>query len=106
MSQLWEILVPCQYNTGKPVRTRHHRCFDAYVEKISGGLTILKPTKGKWTHAGTKYEERVIPVRIVCTRNEIDKIMGFALKHYKQIAIMAYLISNEVLIQYEEKATQ
>ncbi len=102
MLQLWEMLVPCQYNTGKPVRTRHHKQFDAYVEKISGGITILKPSKGKWTHQGTKFEERVIPVRIACTRAEIEKIMGFALKHYKQIAIMAYLISSEVLIKHND----
>ena len=50
--ELWEILVPTMSNAGKPFRTRFHRVWDAKVEKISGGLTIHMPTKGKWVHEG------------------------------------------------------
>lgn len=41
-------MVPCNFNDGTPVRTRHHREWDRQVRKISGGLTILPPSKGQW----------------------------------------------------------
>lgn len=102
MNFLWEILVPCMMN-GKPVRTRHHREWDKVVEKHAGGLTILKPSKGKWVYQGGTVEERVIPVRIACDRATIEKIICFTLSHYKQIAVMAYKLSDEVIIKYAEK---
>lgn len=43
---LYEILVPCQTNQGKPIRTRQHREWDRRVRLITGGLTILPPAKG------------------------------------------------------------
>lgn len=98
MKELYEILVPCQYNTGKPIRTRHHREFDKFVRKLSGGLTILTPAKGQWIHRNELYEERVIPVRIYCTSDDLNKIMKFALTHYRQLAIMAYRLSSDVRI--------
>jgi len=101
---LWEILVPCSYNTGKPVRTRHHKEWDKYVRKVSGGLTIFKPAKGQWIAPGTDdlYDERVIPVRIACTATQIKKIMKFTIRHYKQLAVMAYVISDCVIIMNDE----
>lgn len=102
MLQLWEILVPCQYNTGKPVRTRHHRQWDKWVMKVTQGMTILAPSKGKWVNKldAKAYEERMIPVRIACTRQQIEQIIQFSLNHYKQLAMMAYKISDEVIIKY------
>lgn len=94
---MFEILVPCQYNTGKGVRTRHHKEWDKVVRKISGGLTILSPSKGQWVSEGTLYEDRVIPVRIVCTRKQIEKIIDFTASHYKQLAVLAYVVSSEVI---------
>lgn len=98
MKQLWEILVPCQFNDGKPVRTRHHREWDKVVRKITGGLTIFKPVKGQWEHEGTLYVERVIPVRIACTEAQIRKIAKFSLTHYRQLAVFVSLVSEKVLI--------
>ncbi len=106
MKYLYELLVPCQYNTGKPVRTRHHKEFDKYVRKLSGGLTILKPAKGQWVHKNELYEERVIPVRIFCRPEDLQKIMKFALTHYRQLAIMAYRLSSEVFILEKESICQ
>ncbi len=98
MMQLWEILVPCQYNDGKPVRTRHHREWDKVVRKITGGLTIFKPVKGQWVHEGQLYAERMIPVRIACSEKDIRKIAKFSLGHYKQLAVFVSLVSEKVLI--------
>lgn len=96
---LWEILVPTKFqDNGNPVRTKHHKEWDRYVISISGGLTILKPARGSWVSSDKNlYEDRVIPVRIACTENQILKIMEFTKRHYRQLSVMAYKISNEVL---------
>ena len=88
--------------TDKPVRTRHHKNWDSFVRNITCGLTILKPCKGQWIDKSKLYEERVIPVRIACTRKQLDKIIDFTIKHYRQIAVMAYKISDEVIVKYNE----
>ena len=98
---LWEILVPRRYNSGQPVTTRHHKNWDTKVKRITSGITIFSPTtKGEWTGPdGQTYVDSTIPVRIVCTRNEIERIMDITAKHYKQLAVMAYRISDEVIIK-------
>lgn len=100
--ELWEIMVPCQWNTGKPIRTKHHKEWDKRVRKLSNGITILSPAKGQWVHKGELFEERVIPVRIACTKDAISVIMDLTAQHYKQIAVMAYKISSEVYIKNYE----
>lgn len=97
---LWEILVPTSYNDGKPVRTRHHKEWDKRVRKISGGLTILSPVKGQWIcrDSNMLYSERMIPVRIYCTEKQIHNIAKFTINHYRQIAVMAYSISDKVFL--------
>ena len=103
--QLWELMVPTQWNTGKPVRTKHHQEWDKVVRKWSGGLTIYKPAKGQWVDNCTQilYAERVIPVRIACTENQIKQIAKFTLKHYKQLAVLVYVVSDKVLIIKDEQ---
>lgn len=102
MIELWEILVPCKFeDTQKPVRTRHHKNFDNFVLKITTGMTILKPSKGLWKNSGSLYEDRMIPVRIACTEKQIKEIGSFARKHYRQVAIFIYKISDTVLIVEE-----
>ena len=99
MKELWEILVPTMMN-GKPVRTRHHKAWDEKVHPISGGLTILKPAKGQWiSPSGSLIGERMIPVRIACTEDDIHKIMKITLKHYNQEEVMAYRISDKVIFK-------
>lgn len=103
-TKLFEILVPTKFeDTGKPVSLKHHKQWDKYVLKISHGATILKPAKGYWIHEGVQYEDRVIPVRIACTHLEMKKIMRFTLEHYRQLAVMAYVISEKVLFIPEEE---
>ena len=98
--ELWEILVPTMRNDGKPFRTRYHKVWDKKVEAISGGLTILMPGKGTWVHEGQSIRERMIPVRIMCTRGQIEKIIDITLEYYDQIAVMAYRISDDIILKH------
>lgn len=96
---LWEILVPTVRNDGRPFRLRYHRVWDEKIKAISGGLTIVPPVNGVWVSpSGETFEERMIPVRIMCTREEIMAIAEMSKKHYEQEAIMVYRVSTEVYI--------
>jgi hypothetical protein len=96
---LYEILIPTIVD-GKPVRRRQHKVWDKAVQKITGGLTVCPPTIiGYWaSQEGELFSERTIPVRIKCTKEQINTIADFTASFYKQKAIMFYLISNEVCI--------
>ncbi len=97
--KLYEILVPTMYgDTIKPIRTKHHKKWDERVKKLSGGLTILTPGKGIWVHEGVDYSERVIPVRIMCEEDVMKKIVEITLQHYRQKAVMYYVLSTECYI--------
>lgn len=99
--KLWEILVPTMSNEGKPYRTRYHRVWDKKVRDITGGLTIMSVSKGQWVNPadGELFIERMIPVRIACTREQIEKIMDMTLVYYDQITVMAYIVSEEVIFR-------
>lgn len=101
MKALWQIMVPCNYNTGKPVRTRHHKEWDKMVRKITGGLTILNPSRGQWVDPsdGSLYEDRVIPVNIIATSTEMDQIADITLRHYRQLAVMYFKLSDTAIIK-------
>lgn len=103
MNRLYEILVPTQTNAGKPIRTRQHREWDTRVRRIAGGLTVFAPAKGQWVcPAGELFKERMIPVRIMCTAEEIEDIAFITAMFYDQKAVMFYCVSDEVqVIHYE-----
>jgi hypothetical protein len=73
---LWEILVPTMRNDGRPIRLRFHKVWDA--------------------------KERMIPVRIIATRTEMDKIIDMSLKYYEQLVILAYKVSEEVILRHAD----
>ena len=99
--EMWEIMVPTMSNEKKPFRTRYHKVWDKSVYEIAGGVTIMTPVKGKWVFKDDEklFEERMIPVRIVCTRAQIEKIITMTIKYYDQLAVIAYKISDEVIIR-------
>jgi hypothetical protein len=101
--EMWEILVPTQYNDGRSIKTKYHRVWDSQVYRITGGLTILTPTKGKWVSpmSGKLFEEKMIPVRIVCTREQINTIIDMTMEYYDQEAILAYKIATEVILKHK-----
>jgi len=93
---MYEILVPCGFTL------EHHKAWDTHVRSIAGGLTILKTARGQWIDKSNNlHAEYVIPIRIACTRAQLEQIIDFTLSHYKQKAVMAYKISDEVIIKYE-----
>ena len=96
---MWEILVPTISNEGKPYRTRYHRVWDRKVREISGGLTVMLPAKGQWVSpSGHIHLERMIPVRIIANRDQMEEIIVLTMKYYDQEAVLAYKLSNEVLL--------
>lgn len=101
MNTLWEILVPTIRNDGRPFRTRYHRVWDGKVRKIAGGLTVIQPIKGQWISPdGTLFKERMIPVRIMCTKEQIEEIADMTAKYYGQLAIMFYKVSDEAYVKH------
>ena len=107
---MWEILVPTEkrLEPGKFYTTRYHRVWDAKVCEITGGLTILTPVKGQWVsptgelyaERGELYVDRLIPVRIAATREQIEQVIDLTIKYYDQLAVMCYKISDEVIVRY------
>lgn len=100
MKGMWEILVPTKRNDGRPFRTRYHRVWDAKVREISGGLTLMPVVKGQWMDGNVLYHnERMIPVRIIATEQEIDKIIDMTIIYYEQEAVLAYRVADMVLLK-------
>ena len=98
---LYEILVPTVRNDGRPIRTRFHRVWDAKVRAIAGWLTILTPAKGQWmSWDNVLFVERMIPVRIACTPEQIEQIADMTAKYYEQHAVLFYKVSDEVRIKH------
>lgn len=95
---LYEILVPASHKKTR-FTFEHHKQWDEFVKNISGGLTVMKSAKGQWISPdGTLFKDRVIPVRIACSKEQILEILKFTKEHYNQLAVMAYKVSQEVLI--------
>jgi len=96
MKYLWEILVPTFNNEEKHFGLKYHKIWDEKVRNISGGLTVLKTTKGQWIIDDKLFQDRMIPVRIYCTELEIDLIIQITMVYYHQEAILCYRISDLV----------
>lgn len=104
---LYEILVPCQTNDGKPIRTRQHREWDRRIRRIAGGLTILAPAKGQWlSQEGELFCDSMIPVRIVASADKMERIADITAAFYKQKAVMFYELSTKVIIKHYDQNDQ
>jgi len=100
---LWEILVPTTRPDGRPYHLRYHRIWDAKVREITGGLTVMSVASGQWRAPdGEIFLERMIPVRIVCTRRQMEAIMVLTMTYYEQQAVMAFHLSNRTLTLRKE----
>jgi hypothetical protein len=103
-ASLWTVLVPTISNEGKPFRTRFHRVWDEKVRAIAGGLTVLVPAKGQWVAPdGGLFVERMIPVLVACSGEQIERIADMTAKYYGQEAVMFWKVSDEVRIKHYGK---
>ena len=101
-AKLWEILVPAS-STDKPIKLSHHKAWDKKVRSLAGGLTIMKPAHGEWiSPLGKLHRDRVIPVRIMCSKDVIDKIATITIEHYDEEAVMYFAVSSEAIIKYRD----
>ena len=127
MTALWEILVPTEKRIKSPAphwrdgsdgyveamedwhkrdsyTARYHRVWDEQVRAITGGLTILRPAIGQWVSPdGELFKERMIPVRIAATREQIERIIDITLVYYDQLAVFCAKISDEVIIKHRKE---
>ena len=100
---LWEILVPTFDNEGNHFGLAYHKIWDEKVRTVSGGLTVMKTSKGQWvSREGDLYYDRMIPVRIYCTEPEIDNIIAMTMDYYRQLAVICYRISDLVKLVHKE----
>jgi len=101
--RLWEVLVPKTSNAGQEYPLDYHQQWDSQIRTITGGLTIFKKTRGQWiSPEGELFNEEMIPVRIFCSKQSLDRILTFTLDHYDQKAVMAYEVSERVIIKYRK----
>jgi len=57
--------------------------------------------KGQWISPdGDLFMERMIPVRIIASREQMDAIIDMTMKYYDQLAILAYKVSDEVILKH------
>lgn len=97
--ELWEILVPKADNNGEFIAVPEHNIWDAKVREITGGLTIHRSALGNWVSPrGELVVERMIPVRISCTEDEIHLIARMTKEFYDQEKVMYYRVSDKVFI--------
>jgi aminoglycoside phosphotransferase family enzyme len=63
----------------------------------------MPPARGQWVSSDNElFMERMIPVRIACAKEQIDRIADMTAAFYEQKAVMFYRISNEVYIKNYE----
>jgi hypothetical protein len=104
-TELWEILVPAFNNKDKEFTYEHHKAWDEYVKNLAGGVTIMKTAKGQWVNPiGKLYLDRMIPCRIICTKEQITRIIDFTIKHYDQEAVLAFKISDTVILRHKNES--
>lgn len=104
--KMWEILVPAS-NKNQEFTYNHHKTWDEFVIHISGGITIMKTAKGEWISPdNVRFKDRMIPVRIKCTKRQIQRIIKFTINHYEQEAVIAYKLSDEVILRCKEKTSE
>lgn len=101
--QLWEIFVPTVRSNGKPYKLRFHKVWDQKVKDLVGGLSVLPKIKGYWLSPKQElFVEEMIPIRIMCSEEQIENIVIMSLDYYEQEGIMYYLVTNDVRIKYSK----
>ncbi|NJO59878.1 MAG: hypothetical protein HC836_16835 [Richelia sp. RM2_1_2] len=97
---LWEILIPKTSNDGTVISPCVRHSWDEEIRKISGGLTVLSPVEGHWiAESGALFKEEMVPVRVLATPKEMEKIIDLTFVHYKQESVLAYELSKNYILK-------
>ena len=99
--KLWEILIPKYSNEKELFSETHHDKWRLRVLEMTSGLTQLDQVKGYWVHNKKTYIEDMIPIRVICNDTNVEKIIEETITHYDQKAVLAYVISSEVKLEYD-----
>lgn len=107
---LWLTFVPTQkppkFMPGKKrfFSTRYHRLWDTKVMRITGGMSIWLPIKGKWVSPdGQHYNEDMIPVIVSCTADEMTLVCNTIAAHYAQLGVSRFKLSDDAsVLMYPE----
>lgn len=91
---LYRILVPKCDKNGVKFPLAHHQRWDGEVIKLAGGLTLGGAVQGRYRDTA----EEMIPVDVACTEATLQFILRFTKQHYRQEAVLAYVISERVII--------
>lgn len=96
--QLFEVLRPVKFNTGRAVPRSHHAAWERQVLDLAGGLTVCGAVAGQWRDpkSGKVYREPMQPVRIACMPRLAKRIAELTKRHYDQKAVLCYSVSSNV----------
>jgi hypothetical protein len=98
------VLVSKASNFGQEYSLEYRRQWDSQIRQITGGLTIFKKSRGQWISPVSElFNEEMIHVRVFCSKNSLDKILKFTLEHYNQKVVMAYEVSNNIILKYKKQ---
>ncbi len=112
MNKTFEILIPVAPNKGEPTTDEmyakldfnkdgtifnkaHHGTFIRKVLTVAGGYSWLPEIDGAWVNSHCEVvKEKMIPIRVACTDENIKEIASFAKQHYEQEAIFVLEIGT------------
>ena len=98
-TEVWRIFVPAEDDLGDEYPVEYHEVWDVFVRRVTGGVTIMKSAKGQWVSpTGKLYAEKTIPCEIMCNREQMQEIIDFTIVYYAQEAVLAYKVSDEVIM--------
>jgi hypothetical protein len=66
----------------------------------------MKAAVGQWINPEDHelFKERVIPVRFLGTRTQKDEIVDMTCIYYDQLAVLCYMVSEDVTMRTREEA--
>lgn len=98
---VWRIMVPEKDNCGRRFSARENLAWEDAVINISGGWTIQPLATGAWTDGeeDTVQIERMKPVDIICTDEQIKQIVNLTGHRFRQKVVLAYKISEHIIYE-------
>lgn len=93
---MWNIFIPVQDNDGNRFDEQYMDSWFNMAATVSGGLTILSESIGKYTSDQYTYEEPILPVLLYATKNDLVTLATVAKNMFKQETVLFYKVSDDV----------